>query len=242
MAEEKKVKVRLPKKELAAAAKAVAEEIQGEQVTAELVQEVQGEPLSRELLFAKARLGYITDLHQRAVEAFWPQMEGTMSPHAFVKRATNEGWEAQRRKIWAMAQAELARRISKQVVKDQMAEVQELMQVRSWLFKLIAPSERKDDDGNTVLEFPVEPKSLEGVVKAYKDISVLLTMTRQHVLQVIEPQAPAVEDAGSGAMRAGPLTREDAGDVARSIMTRSLKKRRGLSLPEHTDDEGEDPA
>jgi hypothetical protein len=237
------VKVKLPKKNLEAAAKAVADEIQQDQTTAELARDVHGEPLNRELLFAKARLGYITDLHQRAAEAFWPNMEGTISPAAFVKRATAEGWEAQRRKIWAMAQAELAQRISKQVVKDQMDEVQELMQVRSWLFKLIAPTEHTDDDGNVVLEFPVEPKSLEGVVKAYRDISVLLTMTRQHVLQVIEPQAPAVEDAGSGAMRAGPLTREDAGDAARLIMTRNLRKRRGLSLPEHTEteDEGADP-
>jgi len=232
---DKKVTVRLPKGTMDAAVKTVADQVQGDRTTAELVKDIHGRPLDREIFYERARLAYITDRHQRSVEAFWPIMQGTMSPSSFVNRTVREGWKPARRRVVAQAQNELIRRVGRQVLKDQMEEVNQLMEVRDNLLHLITPQKTEVEQENgtkgTIMKYAVEPKSLEGCIRAFKDVSILLVSYRDQVSGRLSREAPPVADDVSGSV-SGPLTSGDAGMVARQILQRQLEER--------TPDEGDE--
>ncbi len=88
-------------------------------------------------------------------------------------------------------------------------------ELRANLLKLVTPE--VDDKGK--LAFQVQPRSLEGVIKAFRETSILLQMYRQTVLQQLEPHAPSVVDEDR--VTKGPFTDEEAGQIAEQL----LKKR-----------------
>jgi hypothetical protein len=165
-----------------------------------------------QIYFMRAEIAFLTDPLFRPPEFFYTLMRGTVNLQTYRERVVEDRWEAQREKVKAQAKAELVRRVSSHNVKEQVREAEQISQLRGWLFELLTPS--RNEDGS--LEWKVQPKSLEGCIKAFQDVSVLLQMYRQTVLQQIEPHAPVVVDEES--VSRGPFTDEEAGQIAEQLL------------------------
>jgi hypothetical protein len=111
-----------------------------------------------------------------------------------------------------------------------MQEAKDLAKMRGWLFQLLTPEEK---DGN--LNFKVRPNSLEGVIKAYKDVTVLLQAYRAEVMSKVEPLAPTIEGDSSDD-DVGPFSTKEAGMMARTILKDRMEQRQ---LVAHEVDESE---
>jgi len=212
MADDDKVTIRLPKTVAKKAAKAVVAEVMDGGGSKALQRHLHDGTAAGDVGLLKAEVAYLTDPQLRPVEFFYPLASSAMPFAVYIKRAADDRWEAEREKIRAAAKSELVRRVGSQIVREQVKEAEEVNKLRGWLLKLLTPEE--DADGHLI--FQVAPKSLEGCVKVFKEVSILLQMYRQTVLQQIEPHAPSVVDEDK--VTRGPFTDEEAGQIAEQLM------------------------
>jgi hypothetical protein len=191
-------------------------------------------PGSIEMALYRAEIAYLCDPHLRGVNYFWQMMDGQVDLATFQVHARERKWEVQRLKVRQKAQADLVRRLSNQIVSDQLAEAADLSKLRGWFFQLLTPEEVEYyEDGRVKarLHFQVEPNSLEGCVKALRDITVLLQAYRGEVLSTLEPMVPDMH-AGVSSDDVGPFSQHEAGEMARSILDRRRRDRQRV-LPAH---------
>jgi quinol monooxygenase YgiN len=211
------VKIRVPKRVERAAKNAVNAVAEGRDDAA-LEAHLHNTEIA-EILFLKAEVAYLTDPMLRPPEYFFPLLRGGMSKKTYLERAVAARWEASREKVRTQAKTELIRRVSNQIIREQVKEAEEVNQLRQWMLEFLTPT--RDEDGN--LNFRIAPKSLEGMIKQFKEVSVLLQMYRQTVLQQVEPHAPVTVDEAHEVVR-GPFTEEEAGQIAEQL----LRKRHRL--------------
>ena len=191
------------------------------------------EPGSIEMALYRAEIAYLCDPHLRSVNYFWQMMDGQVDLATFQVHARERKWEVMRLKVRQKAQSDLVRRLSNQIVSDQLAEAADLQKLRGWFFQLLTPDEIEYEEDGTVktrLRFQVQPNSLEGCVKALRDITVLLQAYRGEVLSTLEPMAPDMHSAASDDV--GPFSEREAGELARGILDRRRRDRQRV-LPAH---------
>ncbi|HUW12414.1 MAG TPA: hypothetical protein VM537_21995 [Anaerolineae bacterium] len=180
-----------------------------------LIAQVKPDELTREALILRAQVAYLTDPNKRNVELFWTVTEGTVSLDEFVKRANREKWQKQRDKISHQIRGEIIRRMGKEIVADQIREARETQNIRNWLYDYIKPNIGADG----VPIFRAEVKSMEGILKAYRDITLLLQLYRQTVSEDLAPHTVIdvqTETADS------PFTSEELVDVAHEVLKRRI--------------------
>jgi hypothetical protein len=172
---------------------------------------------SIEVLYQKAKIAYIVDPHLRSVDFFYHIMDGELTLDAFRRRTKKEKWGTLRTKARQQAEAALIKRLSNQIMRDQIEEANDCQKLRKWLFGLLTPEEVTDDQGEVNYKFKVRANSLEGVVGAYKQVTILLQAYRQEVLSQLEPIA---HGSAGGEEEEGPFTAEEAGEMARALLER----------------------
>jgi hypothetical protein len=187
---------------------------------------VQGTSL--EMALYRAEIAYLCDPHLRSVDFFWQMTDGQIDLAEFQEHARARKWEVARFRVRQKAQSDLIRRLSNRIVSEQLAEAEDLQRLRGWFFDLLTPQEVIDENGKTAMRFQVQPNSLEGAVRAYKDITVLLNMYRNEVLATLEPMAPDSRDI-SVAEDAGPFSRDEAGEIARALLDKRRRARHQLT-------------
>jgi len=105
--------------------------------------------------------------------------------------------------------------MGKEIVADQIREARETQNIRNWLYDYIKPNIGADD----VPIFRAEVKSMEGILKAYRDITLLLQLYRQTVSEDLAPHTVIdvqTETADS------PFTSEELVDVAHEVLKRRI--------------------
>ena len=180
-----------------------------------LMVQVKPDELTREALILRAQVAYLTDPNKRHVETFWTVTEGTVSLDEFIKRANREKWQKQRDKISHQIRGEINRRMGKEIVADQIREARETQNIRNWLYDYIKPNIGADG----VPIFRAEVKSMEGILKAYRDITLLLQLYRQTVSDELAPHT--VIDVRAEAVDV-PFSSEELVDVAHEVLRRRL--------------------
>jgi hypothetical protein len=191
-----------------------------------------------EMLLYKAEIAYLCDPHLRSVEFFWQMTEGQIDLADFQEHARSRHWEAMRFRVRQKAQADLVRRLSRRIVSEQIEEAKDLQKLRGWFFELMTPREVIDEDGRMALSFQVQPNSLEGVMRAFKDITVLLQAYRTEVLATLEPMAPDMHSDASD--DSGPFSETEAGEMARAILDKRRRTRHRLPSHAKTKNTGTD--
>ena len=208
------------------AAKALTEALEGD---GEIAAAIRGpeEKHYREMLFMRATVAYMIDPIGRPPDAFYPMMEGTIQLDSFRSRVYGAKWTASRERMRAQARSDLIRKLGRQVVSDQMKEVQQFQQLQGWLYDLCTPRQEtngdveRDADGMPM--FHLMPRSLEGAIKCLKEITILLNNYRATVLSAIEPQDPGVIEAGGEVQ--GPFSEQELGDMAEKLLEQRMLTR-----------------
>jgi len=174
------------------------------------------DPMALATTLNRAQVAFLTDPHLRPPEAFWPLLEGSVPLGEYLEIVSRDDWDGQRERIRRRAQQELLNRIVDAQLQERLTEVREITEVRRWLYQLIKPT--FDAEGNPF--FSVAPHSLEGVIKAFREITLLLQTWREGVRDQL-PQAQAVIDVAPADQ---PFSKEEIGDVARALLRKRLSE------------------
>lgn len=188
----------------------------------------------REAAYLRAQLAFLVDPYCRPPGDFFELVDEHMSVEDYQARVRADRWPAMRERLRATAQRELLDQLSRRIVARQMQEAAKVEALMDHLYDYISPITAPDGE----LSWRVQPKSLEGMIRTYRDLAVLLQAYRQAVAQGIEPTMPReyieLGKAGGGPQR-GPFAPEETGAMVETV----LKMRMAGGEVQYADDEDE---
>jgi hypothetical protein len=189
----------------------------------------------REAAYLHAQLAFLIDPYCRPPGDFYELASAHMDAEDYQARVRADRWPAMRERLRATAQRELLDQLSRRIVARQMQEAAKVEALMDHIYEFISPIVAPDGE----LSWRVQPKSLEGMIRTYRDLAVLLQAYRQAVAQGIEPTMPRefieLGKAGSGPQR-GPFAPEETGAMVETV----LKLRMSGGEVQYADDEEEE--
>jgi len=184
-----------------------------------------------DVMVLRAQIAYMTDSERRPPDAFYPVVARHMTITAYYHRVRDGRWREAREQLWARAQRRLVERLSGQVVEQRVREMEQLTSLREHYLDLITPDEVEVVNEDTGLverhrRFKVEPKSLGEAVRSFKDLTLLLEMTRRNVFGELDNHVPAVEmqNAEEAGGAGDYFSQDELAELAHGL----LKRRSGL--------------
>lgn len=180
----------------------------------------------REEAVRKAEVAYLTDRQRRPLEYWWEQLCAELIGLSdFQRRAAQGRWPARRREWWDEVQQEVLRQSKFRAVSDRVQELQQVQAVRSDVLEAIRPRRIVGPDGEEIVRYPIQPKSYEGMVRAFALMDQLADGKRDEILGMIDPDLKAEEAA---AVKTAVLPPEEMRLTARTL----LEFRRASQLKE----------
>ena len=180
----------------------------------------------RDAAIMRAQIAYLTDHAGRPAEYFYPLVADVISKQDYLRLTIERMWVRQREKMFAIAQQTLLARLTDHLITERMRELEELTTLRHDLLDLAMPMRTEIiQDGEVVKvrrDWKVEPKSLEGVIRAFRDITVLLDETRNALHAVVGQAVPRL-DAKSDT-EDGPLEYEEAVEAVRQVLELKIRQ------------------
>lgn len=159
-------------------------------------------PSRKQSLLLKAHLAFVTDLHQRPIESFYPVVEPIMSRTEFVRIAAAEEWRRERDRLIAATRNQMMERIDQELVRAQIEELRELEGMRKRVRDLIGDVKGLETLGEGVLALT----RLTAMIKDY----------RQALATKLQPDGATVVEADEH------VSSDEAAEMARMILRKRL--------------------
>jgi hypothetical protein len=183
----------------------------------------------------QAESDYICDPHGRDIE-YWHQeylerigvdLEWTR------KQAIEHRWRERRQSYWRGVQAAWLRQQQQALLQARASELHDATDLHQQLFGLIRPKMV----GNTLV-FPVQPKSYEGLLKAWLKLSEVVDHRREQILRQMDPMLGRAEAelASTESKPQLPFTGEEMRHLAHNLLASRRERRRADLMIEEQDE------
>lgn len=166
----------------------------------------------------KAQLAYLIDHQGRPPEYYYALVQDHMSLPVFLSHVHAQQWIRTRDRIQASAQQLLLRRLRDRVVSDRMHELSRMKNLLDKMMEYAMP-----DESSGQIVWNVEPKSLEGLVRAMKDLFGTMDNLRDKLNAEVQAATPEVD---TKAEIQGPLPYETAVEVTKQVLRKQIESQR----------------
>lgn len=180
----------------------------------------------REMVLLRAEAMYVSDSRRRSLDYWYAQWAAsTMSREEFLDHAREHGWALRRQSFWKGVQAAWLGNARQQLLLQRGAVIADLVEVRGHMLQLLRPIQ-----GPEGMEWPVPPKSFEGVARALVQGERLLEAQRKAALTEMEAQIGEAADAEAGQVEI--FAADERRMIARTLV-QARRRARHLELGIH---------
>jgi hypothetical protein len=147
-------------------------------------------------------------------------------------------WRERRQSFWRGVQAAWLRQQQQALLQARATEVQDLAELHQQLFSMLKPKLV----GNTVV-FPIQPKSYEGMLRTWLQLSEVVDKRREQIMQQMDPLLGRAEaDLAETETRPSlPFTSEEMRHLAHNLLRARRDRRRAELMIEETDGTVDEP-
>ena len=141
----------------------------------------------------KAETEFIGDPDRRSVE-YWFDQAGLgrlMALDSVRRYAHDQRWHERRQAFWRGVKAAYLKQKHTELIRTRHAELREAQEMRDTIYRAVKP--RIGQDGQERL--PIQPRSYEGMVRAFATLDAVVEGKRDAILAAVEPMLAAAEES-----------------------------------------------
>jgi hypothetical protein len=185
--------------------------------------------------YRQMELAYITDEQLRTVEYWWQQLAANVvGLRAAMERCRKARWEQRREKFRRGVLQGALQKAKYQAIRTLSAELQKVQALRDQTYEMVMA--KIGPDGRRIIK--VQPKSYEGMVRAFVVVDARVESLRDALLSMVEPELQRSADkAGSDAEEV--FAKDDMRAVVRMLLERKRVKQ-GIGADDDDNDNDED--
>lgn len=188
-----------------------------------------------EQVLLRAETEFIADPHRRSVEHWYNELLHQLISLDYARQyAADNHWIERRQSFWKGVQAAWLKERHVQLVQQRSSELHQAIDLRSKAYELIRP--KIDEKG--VEQFPIQPRSWEGAVRAFVALDDMVETKREYILTQIEPMIAQSEEQQIEERSELPFTRDEMRKLAHGLLQARRKRRRQEMGIEDEDENG----
>lgn len=196
--------------------------------------------LNSEVALLRAEAGFVADPDRRDV-TYWYQkgLSKFFLLHEVMKYAKVHRWVEKRVAFWRGVQSAWLKQRHLTLINELQDEFREAKELRDHILRLVKP--KMTPDGVEV--FTVQPKSLEGMIRAFAAVDDVVDRKRKEILDYMQPMMGIVEHSTDDDAKKSPFSPDEMRKIAHQLLEKRRHEKRvelNIQDDDYTGDDDDD--